>query len=365
MNEKLKFSWGHIIAFLAIIFISYVTFVGITYLTDGNFITAIVGMIAIDVILMLFFMGAQLMKGTERKFDRCIIFERVFVFGSPVIFIITMLPYTHFWTVHHQNDEIVGEFTEAISLSKQLFVDYEQYSSGRIEKYDHMLNRVIASKQTRPSDFKNCGFANGKEWIQKENMVKTLKLQLLSENYDSLKSVATAWIESSSKGASTWNVFLLGNTKEIASAIGNWQQQLSGFTTKKLQNESFENYNEVQDFQSTSHSVTKAQEKLSNLKYEYSAFTFPNLSAIISSLLLYLMLILPYLLQDRHTKNIHRLIGMEKGYARNNSFKPSSRKPYKEKPGKRKEDVTSWSSDSYSSGSNKNQEDEEYGSFTL
>ena len=28
MNEQLKFSWGHIIAFLALIVLSYITFVG-------------------------------------------------------------------------------------------------------------------------------------------------------------------------------------------------------------------------------------------------------------------------------------------------------------------------------------------------
>lgn len=361
MNEKLKFSWGHIIAFLAIIFISYVTFVGITYLTDGNFIIAIVGMIAINIILVLFFIGAQLMKGAERKFDRCIIAERIFAFGSPVIFIIAMLPYTHFWTVHNQNDEIVEEFTEAISLSKQLFVDYEQYSSRRIDNYDHMLNRVIASKQTTLSDFKNCGFTSGKEWIQKENMVKTLKLQLLSANYDSLKSVASAWIESSSKGASTWNVFLLGNTKEIANTIGNWQQQLSGFTTKKLQNESFENYNEVQDFQSTSHSVTKAQEKLSNLKHKYTVFSSPNLNAIISMIVLFLMLILPYILQDRHTKNLYRLIGTEDSKPIVDVASMRLRKQIR----KHNVDEKEYSEDLLSGNNISLEEDENYGSFTL
>ena len=40
MNEQLKFSWGHIIAFLALIIISYISFVGVTYMTDGDFTKA-------------------------------------------------------------------------------------------------------------------------------------------------------------------------------------------------------------------------------------------------------------------------------------------------------------------------------------
>lgn len=94
MNTKLKFSWAHIIAFLAIIFISYITFVGITYLTDGSFCVATLGMLVIDALLLLFFIGAQAMKGTDSKFATRIKKERFFVFGSPLF-----LPYL--WLLIH------------------------------------------------------------------------------------------------------------------------------------------------------------------------------------------------------------------------------------------------------------------------
>lgn len=62
MNEQLKFSWGHIIAFLALIVLSYITFVGVTYKTDGNFMKASIAMIVIDIVLLVFFIGAQMLK---------------------------------------------------------------------------------------------------------------------------------------------------------------------------------------------------------------------------------------------------------------------------------------------------------------
>ena len=52
INETLKFSWGHIVAFLAIIFISYMSFMGLTYLTDGDFLIAGVGVAIIDILLL-------------------------------------------------------------------------------------------------------------------------------------------------------------------------------------------------------------------------------------------------------------------------------------------------------------------------
>jgi len=56
INETLKFSWGHIIAFLAMIFISYVSFMGLTYWTDGDFFIAGIGVAIIDILLLVFFL---------------------------------------------------------------------------------------------------------------------------------------------------------------------------------------------------------------------------------------------------------------------------------------------------------------------
>ena len=79
MNERLQFSWGHIIAFVALIAVSYISFMGMTYLTAGNFVAALLGMAAIDILFMLFFIGAQQMKASGEHINRKIIFERIMV----------------------------------------------------------------------------------------------------------------------------------------------------------------------------------------------------------------------------------------------------------------------------------------------
>lgn len=313
MNEQLKFSWGHIIAFLALIIISYFSFVGVTYLTDGDFTKASIAMVAIDIVIFIFFIGAQMMKATERKFARRIWVERFFIFGSPIIFIIAMLPYFHFWTVNSQDEVIVSNFTNAISASKQMFKDYDNYSSERIGNYSHMLDRVISNKSIHPEEFIECGFSQGEESIQKENMVMTLRLQLLSENYDSLKNEAIKWINASNVGASTFNVFLLGNTKEIKNAIHEWNKQLVEFSNPKLQNEEFNGYNEVIGFDMRSESLTSVDEGLDGLTAMFTRRGSPELISIITAILLYFALLFPYFLQDRHTKSQQRLIGMERG----------------------------------------------------
>ena len=368
MNEQLKFSWGHIIAFLALIILSYITFVGVTYKTDGDFTKAAVAMVAIDVVLFVFFLGAQMMKATTRKFAKRIWVERVFVFGSPVVFLLCLIPYFHFGTVQSQDEEIVKHFTDAISASKQMFADYDSYSMERISNYDHMLGRVITNKSIHPDEFASCGFSNGKEEIQRGNMVKALRLQLISENYDSLKTEATKWIESSSNGASTWNVFLLGNTKEIKTAIHDWNVQLREFANHKMNNEEFNGYNEVKPFEEVSGSLNSVDSGLDGLTTKFTKSSFPPFGSILGAIVLYFALLFPYFLQDRHTKSQFRLIGMEKGASRSSSMTLDTTRPTK-RSNKPKQTIKIESpideEPSTPINSSSSDEDDDFASFTM
>lgn len=363
MNEQLKFSWGHIIAFLALIIISYITFVGVTYKTDGDFTKAAVAMVAIVIVLFVFFLGAQMMKATPRKFARCIWVERVFVFGSPVVFFFCLMPYFHFGTVQSKDEEIVKHFTDAISASKQMFADYDGYSMERISNYDHMLGRVITNKSIHPDEFAACGFSNGKENIQRANMVKALRLQLISENYDSLKTEATKWIESSSNGATTWNVFLLGNTKEIKTAIHDWNVQLREFANHKMNNEEFNGYNVVKPFEEVSGSLYSVDRGLDGLTTMFTETSSPPLGSIFGAFVLYFALLFPYFLQDRHTKSQFRLFGMEKGASRTSSITLDTTNLNileQEIIIEPDEEI-----EPSSQGSSSSDEDDDYGSFTM
>lgn len=364
MNEQLKFSWGHIIAFLALIVLSYITFVGVTYKTDGDFTKAAIAMVVIDVVLSVFFIGAQMLKATTRKFAKRIWAERILVFGSPVVFLLCLMPYFHFGTVQSQDEEIIRLFTDAISASKQMFTDYDNYSKERISNYENMLCRVITNKSVHPNDFSSCGFYNGKEKMQMGNMVEALHLQLISDNYNSLKTAATKWIESSSTGASTWNVFLLGNTKEIKTAIHDWNVQLREFANHKMSNEEFNGYNVVKPFEEVSGSLASVDFGLDSLTDKFTGTAFPPIGSILGSIVLYFALLFPYFLQDRHTKSQLRLLGMEKGASRSSSMTIEPSKPVK----KRKEvkiETYEEEDDPIPSKPKSSDEDDDYVSFTM
>ena len=213
INETLKFSWGHIIAFVALIFISYVSFMGITYLTDGDFLYAGLGVLIINLVLIIFFIIPQILKGADEKFSRKIVFERILFFSAPLFFIAVMVPYAHFWTVFHNRSQVETTFSESIKTTKGMFESYEAYANNRIKEYDKKLAQ------------------NKTEIVHRTNEVEALRLQLIADNYDALKESAVKWIDNAS-GATVWNVFMIGNIKKIESAIENWNNSLSEFSGK-------------------------------------------------------------------------------------------------------------------------------------
>lgn len=289
INEQLKFTWGHIMAFMAIIFISYISFLGISYLTNGEFIYAGIGVFLIDLLLMLYFILPQLLKGTERKFETRIAFERILVFTAPIAFMVLIIPSTHFWTVHEKRDQVRTAFEQSVQSTEDMFVSYEKYAEARLNKYNRKL--------------KNAGVAS----LMRNEKVNALKIQLLSENFTNLQAAATEWLEEAAS-ATVWNVFMLGNIDRVEESLTNWNRTLTHFSENIMQDEG----NNVQVFSDKNSSASEAKNSIRTLTGIYTKPGFPTILSIVLSIVLYWLLMTPYLIQARNMKNKYRLFGTKK-----------------------------------------------------
>lgn len=333
INETLKFSWGHIIAFVALIIISYLSFMGITYLTNGNFLYAGIGVLIIDVLIILFFIIPQILKGTDEKFRRKIIFERILFFSAPIVFLIAMWPYAHFWNVFENKDKIETTFSESIKTTKGMFESYEEYANSRIKAYDLKLAHSKINALTR------------------KNKVDALKLQLIDKNYTSLKNSAFEWIDNAS-GATVWNAFMIGNIQKIENALDKWNSILVEFSSKKMIDEE----SETMAFSSNDESVKLAKEKLSSLRNIYTLSQRSNVTSILIGIVLYILLLFPYIIQSRNTKSTYRIFGSEKEVYTSSKV----RKAHKNTNERREEDIT------ININNNNNQSNSgDYDSFTM
>ncbi len=278
-NKRAKFSWGHIIAFIAIIAISYFAYMGAFYANGGNFGNAACKVAKIDIVLLGVFIGVQMTKGANRKFDRCIIVERILILLCPFIFFIWVWkPFNHFWNVFSEREKIEKKFNETIDQSKRIFVAYDKYAEERISNYDYHLRDIYPDDE-----------------IAKENYVDALRLQLLSSNTDKLKKSAIKWIEESNH-ASIWNAFLIGNVDEIIKAVKSWQMELDTVAKETMSNEV--PYEKL----SFDQAINKVVNDLNSLKEEYKNVSGTTVWSVLTALIFFLMLLVPYVLQERNTK---------------------------------------------------------------
>lgn len=302
-NEKLKFSWGHIITFVAMITISYFSFLGLTYLTDGNFISSGIGVAAIDLIITFFFIGPQILKSTDHNFKKRIIFERILLVAAPIVLVAAMYPACHFWTVFDNRTNIENSFKESVTSVKDMFEQYEEYANNRISAYDGIVDR---QKTTA---------------VNKQDQKLSLKLQLLDANYYTLKSEATEWIDRA-KGSTVWNVFLIANIKTIKDAINDWNSMLRSFSENTVKYEP----NDIIRFDAQNESLNAILWNLDKIKTKYSVNgVHITLYAIIMVILCYILLMFPYVIQERNTKSTYHLFFNENKGKKNLTFNTQNR----------------------------------------
>jgi len=283
MNKRLKFSWGHIIAFLALIFIAYVTFMGITYLTLGDFVKAGIGCVLCTILIAASILGAQVLKGTPTQFYKRMEWERVLIFISPLMLLLAFYPYNHFWNVLSQEDEIVSNFKDAIKQAHGIFDEYENYANERCNVLSSSLSNIAEDKRN--------------------NRIEELRLLLLSQNYEKLKTEANGWIENAAQSSTVWNVFLLGNVEEIKDAVDKWTQKLYAVSAKHLSCEG----DDIQNFNADTPAKQSCNKGLDTLKEKYSEKNFKlNPMALVTMLVCWVMLMLPYFIQERHAANCEK-----------------------------------------------------------
>ena len=311
-NEKLKFSWGHIIAFLALIFIFYASLSGMVFINGGNLENPVSWIVTIVIVVVLFiwFFCAQQCKGSDHHFDKRIKYERFFVYSSPLVFLLCMLPYYHFCAVHQQDEEICKIFNSSLDSSRTMFQDYDRYAEQRINQY---RGGELAGSLVSASGNKNINLtanrktsdSRGIKRLQKDCMVRTLELKLKPDAYCKLEQKATRWLDSTaSKGASTYNIFLMGNMELIRETVAQWQNTLWELSEGNLSNED----TSVSAFSPKTDNTLAQMDELP-AKYKWDFPNFPGILSVLLSVFLYFCLLFPFFLQERNSKNLNRLRG--------------------------------------------------------
>lgn len=303
MHEKLKFSFGHIIAFVALIFWGYVTLGGVTYYTGGNYLIGAGISLGIALLLLLLLFRLQLLKSVNEKFEKYIIHERITLVIFTLACCIAFVPFSHFWTVKSHDDEILEKFEESLQKGRQLFADYDNYSMKRINTLEAGVDEVDM-------------YGTDDELVSYYAMLKGIRLQLMPGKYQDLKTEALEWITQSEEAISIWNVFLMGNVNVINNSLQNWHNEMSNMSkhiTDIEQNYIDKETNSISISQPTTFDKTEnVRQSINNLNSVVPLYTtagFPTIMAWLTGIIVFFMLYLPWIIQGRSPKSMVTLWG--------------------------------------------------------
>lgn len=311
MGERIKFAFGHVIAFVALIYMCYITFMSLVYFGGFNVKGALVAVGIFFIVILWLLMYIQALKCKDRHFKKSIWVERVGVAVLCVVVILSYIPFQNFWSVHCRSKKIENSFQETVSKIREMLVSYDSYAQERIDDY----GQTVADKY-------------GKKSRLARTMENGLEMQLRPEAYWQLRSEADEWLNtaSDSSAVSVWNAFLLGNINKMDTIVSRWHEQLVAMSEHKMKDESWETSSF--DPQNVAFNAVRGDIRSTLDLYRDNSFTPIALLAAIPALFLFL----PYFIQHRHPKSTYSLCGRSKTYLESNHPSIEDRESKRIKP---------------------------------
>ncbi|MBR6264480.1 MAG: hypothetical protein IKR05_14875 [Prevotella sp.] len=315
-NHRQKVSaLGHVVALVAILFLCYVSFLGMVYMMGGSMVTSAMIASAMAVVLFILVVSAQKLKATSSMFGMKVKAERMMVLLLLLACGATWLPFSHFFSIYSHEDELTALFQGALAEVMPMFDDYENAANKRLADYQAELDKVARgkAKSNVRKKFTKYGVGvreEGKpqdgDQLLCDDMNESLRLWLFPPTYNILRQEALQWVTKAGMGATTCNAFLIGNTREIVRTVTQWQQYLNDRWNVKLNNEptfvkdSFPSQSEGR--------VQKVSEGMDKVAELCSQRSMPPPYAFLLALVCWLLIFLPYWLQNRHSKSWEHLL---------------------------------------------------------
>lgn len=288
--KQSKFSLADLITVLAAISFGFFCFLSFNFLTMGETKTSILVAVVIALILGGLAFGAKLLKRTDRNFKTCIIWEWVLLFLFVVAAIFAIKPFSHFFVVSSQKEDIQKEVIANIEQAEGMYNNYKNYADNRLKIYESKLNSVVMAKKTNPDEYREYGFEEGTEdKTQVENKLFTLRAKLYPSNYEEVASANMEWMNKAKSTVNSWKpIGLVDVIKAVKENLTQWKTDLIKDAEFRADGEIAEDYEYPLSF----NDVTGKMTQLGS----------PNWVSILCSVGLCFLMIVSYIVTKRHPR---------------------------------------------------------------
>lgn len=272
-ENKLKLTLARIVAYVVIVLLSAASFVGLTYLTGGNFMYALIGALLTALLLFVYFILPSMLQASTNKSSWKTVLQRILIYTSPVMFCVLAVPASHFANLYAQKGDIESLCKASVKSTRGLFKSYEDMAEQRIINYKESLKRL-----------------NLPDAVYQSNLDE-IRTQLFPSSYKQLKSSAEKWL-SSVENASMMNILVYGNLTQFEDQINDWNKKLNSYT--KVTRPYEEN---VQPFEMLHPKSKKVLASLNKMRAIYFDVQMPRVLIILIGVLMYLLLIMSYIMK--------------------------------------------------------------------
>jgi len=196
--NKSRVTLSAIITLIGAIAFGFISFLGNMYLKSGEYFNSIIYPVLFTLGLIILALVASKFKKKKFFFQKNAIKELLFVFIYLFLAIISMVSFTHFFTIQDRKNEISLKIERDIENVKKMFPKYEESVNERIDGFDGFLDATIAGKATNQTMYIKYFVIGGPDEIfQKNNKLNQFQDDLKPNEYDTMKQLALDWLNKS------------------------------------------------------------------------------------------------------------------------------------------------------------------------
>jgi|GEM_PF-1465445 len=271
---------------------SFVCYLSFNFLLLGDTISSVISSAIIALLFSITITVAIFLKKTSRPSRIRIISEGLLLVFFVILAYNTLPIFSHSIVVYENKSEIQQNLLSNITQAESMFSDYENYSNNRLNIYKSTLESIVGAyeKGVNIKEYKDYGFVNGvDDTTQIENKIFELKTQLYPSNYSEMERADSTWLADSKSKIKNWNPIEIVKIMNKAKVeISSWREKLKAFSKFRATSENTKDFDYVLNFDNASYKITKKRS--------------PTMVTVIISIVIYILILLPYIAIHRHSK---------------------------------------------------------------
>lgn len=290
--EKARFSFAWVIAIIALIAYSYISFMGLVYCQF--FPVAICALLVLLFDAIIVFLVYVMCRAKHTRWIRLGTLGQVF-FGLIVLAMLlaSSITFSHFNRIIKQKEDVKVTYLSAISDAQNLSEKYDGYIEDRCQRYESTLKELETGSEEYKALFKNSlSLHLSKESIIKKCSSNLKKLLKGSNDDNALLQKREQWLEKES--ASIWNLSFPANIRDITTSVNRWLDNYGELSSKSYTGEV-----DVIPFEDTSFNAN-----IDKLNSICKSIMLPSVLAVLLALISFGLILLPWLITPKNMASV-------------------------------------------------------------